>query len=128
MMGDCRWRIVVFIGTMALAGCQGQSSPAPSAGGAAPAEFAKGEALFNANCAKCHGERAAGTNQGPSLVQKIYEPSHHSDASFHLAARNGVRPHHWQFGPMPPIAGVSEAEVNEIIGYVRWLQREAGIF
>jgi hypothetical protein len=69
-----------------------------------------------------------GTDHGPSFLNKIYEPNHHGDAAFHLAARGGVRAHHWQFGNMPPVEGVSEAEVDEIIGYVRWLQRQAGIF
>ena len=122
--------VVVFaIALLAIAGCQQGSQPTAAAPAASvPAEFAKGEALFNANCARCHGERAMGTNQGPPFIDRIYEPNHHADATFHLAARNGVRAHHWQFGNMPPVDGVSEADVNEIIGYVRWLQREAGIF
>jgi hypothetical protein len=28
---------------------------------------------------------------------------------------------------MPPVPGVDEAAVERIIGYVRWLQRAAGI-
>ena len=59
----------------------------------------------------------------PPLVHKIYEPNHHGDLSFQLAAKNGVRAHHWPFGNMPPIEGVSENEVSEIIVYVRELQR-----
>ena len=36
-----------------------------------------GEQVFNANCAVCHGENAAGRfGSGPPLVHKIYEPSH----------------------------------------------------
>jgi mono/diheme cytochrome c family protein len=93
-----------------------------------PAELAKGEVLFNTHCATCHGQRAAGTDHGPSFLSNIYEPNHHADASFQLAVRNGVRSHHWPFGNMPPIDGVSEADVNDIVGYIRWLQRQAGIF
>ncbi len=99
------------------------SKPTPT-----PAEFKKGEAAFVANCARCHGERGVGTSQGPPFVHKIYEPNHHGDAAFHRAATLGVRAHHWQFGDMPKISTVTAADVDEIIKYVRWLQRQAGIF
>ncbi|MGH7167497.1 MAG: c-type cytochrome [Nitrospiraceae bacterium] len=92
-----------------------------------PAEFRTGEAKFNANCARCHGERAGGTAQGPPLVHKIYEPNHHGDPAFQRAAANGVRAHHWKFGDMPKIEGVTPEDVQQIIHYVRWLQRQAGI-
>lgn len=94
---------------------------------AVPAEFSKGEAKFKANCARCHGERGVGTNQGPPLVHKIYEPNHHGDAAFQRAAASGVRAHHWQFGDMPRIEGVTPDDVTQIVAYVRWLQRQAGI-
>ena len=93
-----------------------------------PAEFQQGEALFEANCAVCHGEAASGTHQGPPLVHIYYEPNHHADAAFYLAVAQGVRAHHWNFGHMPPVHGLSEEEVTEIIRYLRWLQREAGIY
>ena len=92
-----------------------------------PAEFRSGEAKFNANCARCHGERAGGTAQGPPLVHKIYEPNHHGDPAFQRAAANGVRAHHWKFGDMPRIDGVTPEDVQQITRYVRWLQRQAGI-
>lgn len=100
-----------------------------SAGYAAsvPAEMQKGEAKFKAFCARCHGERGVGTALGPPLVHKIYEPNHHGDAAFQRAAATGVRAHHWSFGDMPKIEGVTPADVTEIIAYVRWLQRQAGI-
>ena len=92
-----------------------------------PAEFQKGEAKFNTNCARCHGERASGTSQGPPLVHKIYEPNHHGDLAFQRAAASGVRAHHWSFGDMPRIEGVTPEDVTEITRYIRWLQRQAGI-
>ena len=101
--------------------------PAPQSA-PVPAEFKKGEAAFNVNCARCHGERGMGTAQGPPLVHKIYEPNHHGDAAFQRAAAMGVRAHHWQFGDMPKISTVTAAEVDDIIKYARWLQRQAGIF
>jgi hypothetical protein len=41
--------------------------------------------------------------------------------------QRGVAAHHWRFGDMPPQPQVSAAEREEIIAYVRWLQRDAGI-
>lgn len=88
----------------------------------------EGEALFNANCASCHGTNAAGNDgAGPPLVHIIYEPSHHGDAAFLLAARNGVRAHHWKFGDMAPVDGVSDDDIGRIVAYVRALQRANGI-
>ena len=93
-----------------------------------PGEFQGGEAKFNANCASCHGKQAAGTDHGPPLVHKIYEPNHHGDPAFQRAAANGVKAHHWEFGNMPKIEGVTSEEVDQIVKYVRWLQKQAGIF
>jgi mono/diheme cytochrome c family protein len=87
-----------------------------------------GKILFDRTCAACHGANAAGSGNGPPLVHKIYEPNHHGDQSFLLAARNGVRAHHWQFGNMPPQPEVSDAQVGTIVTYVRELQRANGIF
>jgi mono/diheme cytochrome c family protein len=114
----------VLVGLMTAAFAE---PPSKSNGGQVPMEFQKGEAKFKANCARCHGERGVGTQQGPPLVHKIYEPSHHGDAAFLRAAANGVRAHHWGFGDMPRIETVSQDDVTYIIQYVRWLQRQAGI-
>lgn len=99
------------------------SGPVPKA----PVELGVGEKLFNNNCAGCHGSGARGTDRGPTFLSKIYEPNHHGDAAFRMAPQNGVRAHHWNFGDMPKIE-VTQQEVNEIIPYIRWLQKGAGIF
>ena len=86
-----------------------------------------GSELFAANCAVCHGAQAGGTDAGPPLVHRLYVPGHHSAAAFQSAVKNGVFAHHWDFGDMPAVVGVSEDEVAAIVGYVRGLQREAGL-
>ena len=87
-----------------------------------------GKAAFEAKCAVCHGTNAAGQDGvAPPLVHKIYEPSHHGDGSFLVAVRNGVRAHHWRFGNMPPVEGLTEGDVKMIVAYVRELQRANGI-
>lgn len=96
--------------------------------GPVPAEHATGERLFNAGCARCHGSLAAGSDLGPPLVHVYYEPNHHADAAFHRAVEFGVQAHHWSYGPMPPVEGLSRAKVDSITGYVRWLQRRAGVY
>ena len=88
----------------------------------------EGEGLFNANCSVCHGTNAAGTNQGPPLVDRIYHPGHHTDLSIRNVVSKVVKQHHWVFGDMAPVAGVSSDEVEKIICYVRELQRAGGIF
>ena len=92
------------------------------------AEAAAGEALFARNCMTCHGRHATGSDQGPPLVHIIYEPNHHGDASFRLAVSNGVRAHHWRFGDMPPVDGVSADDAAKITRYVRELQQANGIY
>ncbi|MAQ82072.1 MAG: cytochrome C [Maritimibacter sp.] len=87
-----------------------------------------GARAFDAVCADCHGDNAAGRmGYGPPLVHKIYEPSHHGDMAFQLAVQNGVRAHHWQFGNMPAQDGLTQADVGNIVAYVRELQRTNGI-
>ena len=87
-----------------------------------------GEAVFNANCSLCHGVGATGTNQGPPLVDRIYEPGHHPDFSIRNAVAQGVRQHHWVFGDMAPVPGVSDDDVESVVCYIREIQRAGGIF
>ncbi len=90
-------------------------------------QAAEGKAAFDAVCAACHGANAAGSDKGPPLVHDIYNPGHHSDAAFFLAAQRGVRQHHWRFGNMPPQPQISEAKIRGIVQYVRELQLANGI-
>jgi len=87
----------------------------------------RGKELFDANCSVCHGKNATGSGNGPSLVQKIYQPRLHADGAFFIAVKSGARAHHWQFGSMMPVEGVEKSEVALIVQYVRALQRANGI-
>lgn len=88
---------------------------------------AAGKTLFDKNCASCHGAKLQGSDKGPPMLSKIYEPSHHGDAAFQLAVKNGSRAHHWQFGDMPPVPGLTADDVAQITAYVRLEQRQVGI-
>ena len=87
-----------------------------------------GQEAFRARCAACHGVNAGGVEgSGPPLIHKIYEPSHHGDMAFYYAALRGVRSHHWKFGDMPPVDGITEAELVAIVEFVREVQVANGI-
>ena len=87
-----------------------------------------GQIAFESACASCHGRNGAGgTGKGPPLVHPIYEPGHHGDTAFLQAAMAGVRSHHWNFGDMPPVSGITVESVKLIAIYVRELQRANGI-
>jgi cytochrome c len=95
--------------------------------GPAPAQLVEGERRYDRTCRPCHGPLGTGSDAGPPLVHRIYEPSHHSDAAFQLAVTRGVRAHHWTFGNMPPIPAMDSAGIAGVTAYVRWLQQKAGI-
>ena len=94
---------------------------------AAQSDLHAGERLYQENCASCHGDRASGTDKGPPLIHDIYNPGHHSDDAFYLAAMNGVVQHHWPYGNMPKQEQVTRDEVAKIVQYVRELQVANGI-
>ena len=92
----------------------------------APGYF--GQIAFERNCATCHGKNGAGgTGKAPPLIHPIYEPGHHPDAAFLRAVMMGVQAHHWGFGDMPPVEGITEKEVELIATYIREIQRANGI-
>lgn len=90
-------------------------------------QAAAGKVAYETYCAKCHGVNAVGSDKGPPLLHDYYNPGHHGDIAFVAAARRGVPRHHWNFGDMPPVPGVSDAELVSIIRYVRELQAANGI-
>jgi len=92
------------------------------------AQVEAGKTVFEAECAACHGINGAGRQDvAPPLVHIIYEPSHHGDEAFQRAVAFGVQAHHWPFGNMPAIGGLSRDQVGKIIAYIRTLQRFNGI-
>lgn len=90
-------------------------------------EGTDGAALYAEACSSCHGVDLAGTDQGPPFLDTIYRAGHHADPSFFLAAKRGVRSHHWNFGDMPPVEGLSDEQMEAIVAFVRSRQAEAGI-
>ena len=127
---------LVAIAAVAYAVWPRSAGEASAAGGAIVAvampalsvDETRGQAAFAVRCAACHGADAGGIDgAGPPLIHKIYEPGHHGDRSIAIAALRGVRAHHWPFGDMPPVEGITEAEIAVIIGFLRKVQRANGI-
>lgn len=91
-------------------------------------ELNLGKMSFDAYCALCHGKTAGGTDKGPTFISRIYHPAHHGDRAFMIAPKQGAKAHHWQFGDMPPVDGVTDKQLESIIEYVRAVQRANGLF
>jgi mono/diheme cytochrome c family protein len=112
---------------LTLGAASGQSLPIPQPSPGLMPNAAQGKRLFERHCAACHGQDLKGSDKGPPFLHPVYEPSHHGDASFQAAARYGTRAHHWKFGDMPPVPGITPDEVAHVTAYVRQSQRQVGI-
>lgn len=108
---------ILAIGVGACGGTQSASDGSSSI---------RGGDLYETNCASCHGSDLRGTPRGPSQLSIVYEPAHHSDDSFRSAIARGAGQHHWNFGNMEPVPGLSDDEVEEIIAFVRAEQQRQG--
>ncbi len=86
----------------------------------------RGALVYAANCAECHGADLRGTDRGPSLLSQVYEPGHHGDGAFQAAVARGSPEHHWDFGPMPPVPGLSIDDVEAVVALVRRTQQTHG--
>ena len=93
-----------------------------------PANLNLNKMLYEKFCASCHGVDLKGTKTGPPFLHRVYHPGHHSDGSFFLAAKKGARAHHWKFGDMKPVPETNDNIVASIVKYVRYVQKQAGLF
>jgi mono/diheme cytochrome c family protein len=106
------------------AGLAADTATTGSAGGTA--DLTLGEDVYQSRCAACHGDDLRGTERGPSQLSIVYQPSHHPDASYVAAITQGSASHHWDFGDMPPVEGLSEDEIASVIAYIRSVQDAEG--
>lgn len=113
--------VIVVVGLLANCGGNDRAETAsPEASGES------GEQLYLNHCASCHGSDLRGTDKGPSHLSIVYEPDHHPDDAFRSAVRNGVTAHHWEFGDMAPIPGLTDDAIDAIVAYVRTTQERNG--
>jgi mono/diheme cytochrome c family protein len=111
---------ILLLGTACVVGSDTDIEPQD------PELVATGADLYAVNCAECHGADLRGTDKGPSHLSILYEPGHHADGAFLFAVTRGVQPHHWSFGAMPPIEGLTTKDAEAIVAYVREQQRLEG--
>ncbi len=93
-----------------------------------PFELAKGQLLYEKYCSSCHGPQLDGSDQGPPLIHAFYKPSHHGDKSFYRAALQGTRQHHWNFGDMKPVAGMTPKKMDSIVPFIRYYQQQKQLY
>ncbi|MDC1287790.1 cytochrome c [Gammaproteobacteria bacterium] len=93
-----------------------------------PFHLGQGQLLYEKYCSSCHGVDLAGSDQGPPLLHPFYKPSHHSDKAFFRAALQGTRQHHWEFGDMPPVEGMTQKKMEKLVPYVRHYQQQKKLY
>ena len=87
-----------------------------------PAEFKTGQNYYHRVCANCHGADALGKQtRAPGLIDPEYLPGNFSDEEMYKQIIEGS-------DKMPSQRSkVSDPEVAEIIKYLRYSQKAAGI-
>lgn len=119
-----RWSPVVLVAVLVLSACGGSDADLEAGRGASGLD--RGAEVYAESCASCHGADLRGTDKGPSHLSIVYEPNHHPDESFRRAIAVGVPQHHWDFGNMPAVDGLSEDAVEAVIAFVRAEQERQG--
>ena len=93
-----------------------------------PFSLGKGQMLYEQYCSSCHGLQLDGTDKGPPLIHPFYKPSHHGDKAFYRAALQGTKQHHWNFGDMPRVEGITSREMDKLVPYVRYYQQQKKLY
>ncbi|MDH4100898.1 MAG: c-type cytochrome [Nitrospirota bacterium] len=91
------------------------AEPAAGVGAATGGHPEEGKKIFGAQCAACHGADGAGLLPGmPSFAKG--ERLEKSDADLANAIKKGIK-------AMPPFAGLSDEDVQNVISYIRVLKK-----
>jgi len=107
---------LVAVILIALTSC----SPKPTI--KVPAEFESGQNNFHRVCANCHGTDALGKQtRAPGLIDPEYLSENFSDEEMYTQIMEGSDK------MRPQRSKVSDPEVAEIIKYLRYSQKAAGI-
>jgi mono/diheme cytochrome c family protein len=118
--GCCHIRVAVAA-TLLIAVLGGCAADPPDGPGAAP----DGADVYAERCASCHGATLEGTTTGPPLLDERYSAPAYADESMVTAITDGAEQRNWDFGAMPMVNGLSDAEVAAVIDHVRAVQRSA---
>ena len=87
-----------------------------------PEPYKIGQQYFHEVCSNCHGSDAMGKHtKAPRLIDEEYIPSNFSDEDIRETVLNGT-------DKMPPQRkNVAPEKITEIIKYLRYSQKSAGI-
>lgn len=108
--------ILIFLSVFFAYSC----TPKPTLG--VPEAFKKGQQYFHKVCSNCHGSDAMGKHtQAARLIDEEYLASNFSDADIREIVLNGT-------DKMPSQKqSVTSEEITEIIKYLRYSQKVAGL-
>ena len=111
------FHILLILGTFL-----GMSSCAPKPTIEVPEPYKNGQKAFHKICSNCHGSDAMGKHtQAPRLIDQEYLASNFSDEDIRETILNGT-------DKMPSQRkNVSKEEIAEIIKYLRYSQKAAGL-
>ena len=79
---------------------------------AQPADLSAATATINSTCAGCHGEGGTGGDRAPPLAGNAHLRTM-TDSQIRAVIRSGTP------GGMPPFASLSEAQVAQLVGFIR---------
>ena len=87
----------------------------------------QGRTAFARHCASCHGRMAKGTSHGPGLLGKAFGASVMPDEAIRSAVLSGAPTENAAYCPMGASPKIAPGELDEIIGFLRELQRLRGM-
>ncbi len=88
-----------------------------------PEPYMTGQKTYIRVCGICHGDNLKGNGAAPSFLIETYQSESFSDQQIRNTIINGSKSK-----VMRPQRGkVSDSEIEEIIKYIRFLQKESGL-
>ncbi|QPJ65616.1 MAG: cytochrome c [Candidatus Nitrohelix vancouverensis] len=110
------YRLSLTLSLLALTAC----GPQPNL--VVPEPYQEGQKIYHKVCGNCHGADALGKNvKAPKLIDEEYLAVHFSDDDFKNQIIDGS-------DKMPSMKGkVSDADIDQIIKYLRYSQKAAGL-
>jgi mono/diheme cytochrome c family protein len=114
-----KFNYLIFIVSLSLFGI---TSCAPKPTLEVPEAYKKGQNIFHKICSNCHGSDGMGKHtKAPKLIDEEYLSPNFTDDDIRETILNGT-------DKMPPQKkNVSTEEITEIIKYLRYSQKTAGL-
>ncbi|MGI9578311.1 MAG: c-type cytochrome [Microthrixaceae bacterium] len=90
------------------------------------ADLVAGEQTYMDFCGSCHGRDFDGSAAGPSQLDAVFAPDVTTDEDFRTAITEGAPERNYDFTAMPAIGSLDDAEIENVIAYIRSVQQERG--